>query len=55
MTGDDQRSRGLAEELRLARDKNLKLASILRDIEKNSKMQHEHMIRLEEQNRELKQ
>jgi hypothetical protein len=56
MTTDNEfKNKGLAEELRLARDKNLKLASILRDIEKNSKMQHEHMIRLEEQNRDLKQ
>jgi hypothetical protein len=39
MAGEnDRQSKGLAEELRIARDKNLKLASILRDIEKNSKM-----------------
>ena len=54
MSDSDQRTKGLAEELRMARDKNMKLASILRDIEKNSKMQHEHMIRLEEQNRDLR-
>ena len=40
--------------MRVAKDKNLKFAQLIQASERNSKMQQEHMVKLESQVRSLK-
>ena len=48
------RMKALIEELRVSKDLNIKLKDQYRNLDKNSKMSQEHMIRLESTIRELR-